>query len=50
MWDTVVLIPKGVDKYNVICLVGVIWKVMAIIIDQSLEDSIEFNNILHKFS
>ena len=40
MWDTIVLLPKGGGEYHNIRLVEVIWKVIAIIIDRSLKDSI----------
>ena len=39
-WNTVILLPKGGGEYQVIGLVEVLFKVIYIIIDRSLEESI----------
>ena len=38
--NTVILTPKGGGEYHVIGLVEVLWKVISIIIDRRLEESI----------
>ena len=48
-WNNVILLPKGGGEYCGIGLVGVIWKVIFTIIDQSLVESIVFHNVLHMF-
>ena len=48
-WATYILIPKGGGEYHGIGLVEVIWKAIAIRIDQRLVDYIEFHYILHRF-
>ena len=40
-WNTVILLPKGGGEYQVIGFVKVLWKVIYIIIDWLLEESIE---------
>ena len=44
-----VLIPKGVKDYYGIGLVGVMWKVVAAILNSRLTASITFHNFLHRF-
>ena len=39
-WNTIILLPKGGGEYHVIGLVEVLWKVISIIIDRRLEESI----------
>ena len=39
-WNTIILLPKGGGEYHVIGLVEVLWKVISIIIDRCLEESI----------
>ena len=48
-WDTVILLPKGGGEYQGIGLVGVLWKVISIIIDRRLAESIELYDVLHMF-
>ena len=48
-WDTFVLLLKGGGDYHGIGLVEVIWKVVAIIIDRLLAESIEFHDVVHGF-
>ena len=38
--NTIILLPKGGGEYHVIGLVEVLWKVISIIIDRRLEESI----------
>ena len=38
--NTVILIPKGGGEYHLLGLVEVLWKVISIIIDRSLAESI----------
>ena len=44
-----VLIPKGKKDYRGIGLVGVMWKVVAEILNCRLTASITFHNFLHRF-
>ena len=48
-WYTVILLPKGRCEYQGIGLVGVLWKVISIIIDRRLAESIELYDFLHMF-
>ena len=45
----VVLIPKGKNDYCVIGLVGVMWKVVAAILNLRLTASITFHDFIHRF-
>ena len=49
MGSNVILIPKGGVKYHIIGMVEVIWKVIAIIVNKRLADSIEFQDVLNGF-
>ena len=48
-WQAVVLIPKGGKEYRGIGLVGVMWKVVAAILNCRLTASITFHEFLHGF-
>ena len=41
-WQVVVLIYKGIGDYYVICLVEVVWKVVAVILNRRLTDYITY--------
>ena len=47
LWQAVVLIPKGKGKYQGICLVEVIWKVLAAILNLRITASITYHNLIH---
>ena len=49
MWKTVVLIPKGKRGFRGIGLVGVTWKVVAVILHRRLTAGIKFHDALHRF-
>ena len=48
-WNTFVFLLKGGYEYCGIGLVEVLWKVIDIIIDWYLVDSIKFHDVLHRF-
>ena len=48
-WSNNVLLLKGGGKYREIVLVVVLGKLIDIIIERSLEDYIEFHDVLHGF-
>ena len=48
-WQAVVLIPKGGGDYRGICLVEVVWKVVAVIPNFQFTASINFHDVLHGF-
>ena len=43
-WQAVVLIPKGKKDYRGIGLVGVMWKVVAVILNLRFTSSITYHN------
>ena len=49
IWQAVVLIPNGKRDYHGIGLMGVMWKVMAAILNCQLTASITFHDLLHRF-
>ena len=49
MWQVVVMIPKGRQKYRGIGPVEVMWKVVAEILYLRLTSSITYHNFLHGF-
>ena len=49
MWQAVVIIPKGIQEYRGIGLVGVMWKVVAAILHCRLAASITYHDFLHGF-
>ena len=49
MGQAVVLIPKGRGDYRGIGLMEVVWKVVAVIINQRLTASITYHEFLHGF-
>ena len=48
-WQAVVLIPKGKKDYRGIGLMGVMWKVVAAILNRRLTTYITFHDFLHGF-
>ena len=48
-WQAVVLIPKGKGNYRGICLVEVMWKVVAVILNRRFTSYITFHDVLHGF-
>ena len=46
-WQVVVLIRKGKGDYRGICLVEVMWKVVAVILNRRFTSSITFHDVLH---
>ena len=46
-WQAVFLIPKGVGDYHSICLVKVVWKAVAVILDHCFTASITYHISLH---
>ena len=48
-WQTVVLIPKGKNKYRGIGLVEVTWNVVVVILHRRLTTEIMFHDALHRF-
>ena len=48
-WQAVVLIPKGGKYYRGIGLVEVMWKVVAVILNQHFTSSITYHDGLHGF-
>ena len=48
-WQAVVLILKGGVDYRGICLVEVLWKAVAVILDCRFNASITYHNSLHGF-
>ena len=48
-WQAVVLIPKEVEDYRSIGLVEVIWKEVAVILNQCFTVAITYHNSLHGF-
>ena len=48
-WQAVVLIPKGKNDYRGIGLVGVMWKVVAVILNCRLTASITFHDFFVDF-
>ena len=48
-WDNVVLITKGGGKYHGIGLVEVIWKIISVIVNRRMDNSIEFHDVLRGF-
>ena len=49
MWKSVVLIPKGGNKYHDIGRMEVMWKVVAAILNRWLTASITFHEFFHGF-
>ena len=49
MWQVVVLIPNRKKDYRGICLVEVMWKVLAEILNCWITGSISFHDFLHRF-
>ena len=45
-WNNVILLPKGGGEYHVIGIVGVLCKVISIIFDRCLEESIELHDVV----
>ena len=48
-WQAVVLVPKGKKEYRGVCLVEVMWKVVAEILNCRLTASITYHDFLHGF-
>ena len=48
-WQAVVLIPKGKKDYQGIGLMEVMWKVVAVILNQCFTSSITYHDALHGF-
>ena len=46
-WATVVLLSKGREGYQGICLVEVVWKVCAAVVNCRLKRSVTLNDTLH---
>ena len=48
-WQAVVLIPKGMKDYRGICIMEVMWKVVAAILNRRYTASITYHDVLHGF-
>ena len=48
-WKPVVLIPKSIGDYRDIFLVKLVWKVVTMIINRRLNESIAFHSFLRGF-
>ena len=48
-WYAIVFLPKFNGEYRIIGLLGMLWGVIYINIDQCLEESINFYDVLHGF-
>ena len=50
MWQTVVLIPKGLSRYfRLIGLVEVLWKKVTSLLNRQLKIAIKLQDVLHMF-